>query len=71
MLSRLPFATAEEGSANAASTAKLDSNSQTSATTQCELDGSNLGFVNLERNDNLESESDIDESDTDSDSDSI
>ena len=71
VLSRLPFATVEEGSANSVSTTKLDFNSQTSATTHCELDGSNLGLINLERNDNFKSESDIDESDTDSDSDSI
>ena len=71
VLSRLPFATAEEGSANSVSTTTLDFNSQISATTHCELDGSNLGLVNLERNDNLESESDIDASDTDTDSDSI
>ena len=64
VLSRLPFATAEKGSAKLVSTAKLDFNSQTSATTHCELDGSNLGLVNMERNDNLDSESDIDESDT-------
>ncbi len=71
VLSRLPFATAVEGSANSVSTAKLDFNSQTSATTHCEPDGSKLGLVNMERNNNLESESDLDESDADSDSDSI
>ena len=71
VLSKLPFATAEEGSANSLSTAKLDFNSQTSATTHCKPDGSNLGLVNIERNDNLECESDIDERDTNSVSDSI
>ena len=65
VLTRLSFAKAEEGSANSVSTAKLDCNSQTSATTRGEPDGSNLGLVNLDRNDNLEIESDIDENDTD------
>ena len=71
VLSRLPFATAEKGSANSVTTAKLDFNSQTSATTHRETDRSKLGLVNLEQNDNLETESDIDESDTDSDTDFI
>ena len=56
VLSRLPFATAEEGSANKVSAVKLDFNSQTSAINCCKPDGSNLGLVNLERNDNFESE---------------
>ena len=47
VLSRLPFATAEDSSANSASAAKLDSNSQTSATTCDEPECSNLGLVNL------------------------
>ena len=63
MLSRLPYATAEKNSANSVSAAKLDFNSQTSATTCCESDGSNIRIVNLMGNDNFNSESDIDKSD--------
>ena len=69
--SRLPFATAKEGSANSVSTAKLDFNSQTSATTRCKPERSNLRLVSLKRNDNFKIESDIDESDTDSDANSF
>ncbi len=70
VLSRLPFATAEESSANSASAAKLDQNVQSSATTCDGPECSNLVFVNLERNDNSETESDTDGSDTDSDTES-
>ena len=69
VLSRLPFATAEECGATSASVAQLHLDSQTFATTCCEPEWPNLGLVNLERNDNFESQSDTDESDTDSDTD--
>ena len=65
VLSRLPFATAEECSATSASAAQLHSDLQSSATTCCEPYGSIFKLVNLVRNDNFDSESDIDESDTD------
>ena len=64
LLSRLPFAKAEECGATSALTAQPHLDSQTSATTCCEPDWSNLKLVNLERNDNFESEADTDESDT-------
>ena len=70
MLSRLSFATAEKSSANSALATKLDPNFQTSATTCDEPECSNLVLVNLERNDNSETESDIDGTDTGSDTDS-
>ena len=71
VLSRLPFKTASEGSANSVSTRKLGDNSQTSTATHCEPDVSNFGLFNMERNDNLESKKNIDESKMESDSDSI
>ena len=69
VLSRLPFATAEECGATSVSAAQLHLDSQTIATKCCEPEWPNLGLVNLERKDNFESESDTDEIDTDSDTD--
>ena len=69
MLSRLPFATAEKCGATSALAAQLHLDSQTFATTCCKPEWPNLGFVNLERNDNFKSESDTDEYDTHSDTD--
>ena len=49
----------------------LDFNSQPSATTCCEPDGSNLRLLNLKQNDNFKSKSVIDKSDTNLDTNSV